>query len=87
MLHFLFLLEIYRDGLPKVHFFHTLVQVSKGVLTHLSQACKNKNNQKLQPSHPISVIMQLFDLPRSSVPHPWHLGVDPDPDKRIHASD
>ncbi len=42
MLHFLFLLGIYRDSLPKVHFLHTFVQVSKGVLTHLSQACKNR---------------------------------------------
>ncbi len=23
----------------------------------------------------------------SSVPDPWHFGVDPDPDPRIHASD
>ncbi len=52
MLHFLFLSEIYRDGLPKVHFFHTLVQISEGVLTHLSQACKNRNNQKLRNQNP-----------------------------------
>jgi hypothetical protein len=25
-------------------------------------------------------------LPQTSVPDPWHFGVDPDPDPRIHAS-
>ncbi len=53
MLHFPFLSENYRDVLPKVYFFHTLVQVSKGVLTHLSEAWKNRNNQKLRNQNPV----------------------------------
>jgi hypothetical protein len=30
---------------------------------------------------------ELFMINESSVPDPWHFGVDPDPDPRIHASD
>ncbi len=32
-------------------------------------------------------IQEVKNDPKISVADPWHFGVDPDPDPRIHASD